>query len=126
MAGRNGEVKKSGIALPQGLELEELSVASALAKEYPVAEVRRVLIVSGPGNNGGRLTLHGAGRGGAAVQAAGAGKGANVEPHGGGRSLEPTETLEWNNAFPQEKEPSTPIRNVLARVCRPLHCADIK
>mmetsp|Transcript_21593 Transcript_21593/g.68408 ORF Transcript_21593/g.68408 Transcript_21593/m.68408 type:complete len:248 (-) Transcript_21593:112-855(-) len=47
------DVNKSGIALPQGLELEGLSVASAIAREYPPEQFPRVVVVSGPGNNGG-------------------------------------------------------------------------
>lgn len=49
----DGDVNASGIALPQGLELEGLSVASAIAKEYPHEHFRRAIIISGPGNNGG-------------------------------------------------------------------------
>lgn len=49
----DGDVNKSGIALPQGLELEGLSVSTAMAREYPLPTFRRVIIISGPGNNGG-------------------------------------------------------------------------
>jgi len=43
----------AGFSLDQLMELAGLSVASALAAEYPVASHRRVLVLAGPGNNGG-------------------------------------------------------------------------
>eukprot|EP00405_Crypthecodinium_cohnii_P014201 CAMPEP_0206445938 /NCGR_PEP_ID=MMETSP0324_2-20121206/15828_1 /ASSEMBLY_ACC=CAM_ASM_000836 /TAXON_ID=2866 /ORGANISM="Crypthecodinium cohnii, Strain Seligo" /LENGTH=275 /DNA_ID=CAMNT_0053914293 /DNA_START=126 /DNA_END=953 /DNA_ORIENTATION=- len=45
--------EESGFSIDQLMELAGLSVASALAKEYPVETHRRVLIICGPGNNGG-------------------------------------------------------------------------
>jgi len=45
--------KEGGFSIDQLMELAGLSVASALAKEYPVSSHSRVLILCGPGNNGG-------------------------------------------------------------------------
>ena len=42
-----------GFSLDQLMELAGLSVAHALAAEYPAARCPRVLVVAGPGNNGG-------------------------------------------------------------------------
>ena len=42
---------QSGFSLDQLMELAGLSVASAVAAEYPPD--RRILVVAGPGNNGG-------------------------------------------------------------------------
>jgi NAD(P)H-hydrate epimerase len=42
-----------GFSVDQLMELAGLSVASAVAAEYPVHSHSRVLIIAGPGNNGG-------------------------------------------------------------------------
>jgi hydroxyethylthiazole kinase-like uncharacterized protein yjeF len=42
-----------GFTLDQLMELAGLSVATALARVYPVSTHRRVLVLAGPGNNGG-------------------------------------------------------------------------
>lgn len=42
-----------GFSVDQLMELAGLSVAHALAAEYPVATHPRVLVLAGPGNNGG-------------------------------------------------------------------------
>ncbi len=42
-----------GFAIEQLMELAGLSVACALAAEYPAATHKRVLVAAGPGNNGG-------------------------------------------------------------------------
>eukprot|EP00195_Chlamydomonas_chlamydogama_P017094 CAMPEP_0202896808 /NCGR_PEP_ID=MMETSP1392-20130828/5730_1 /ASSEMBLY_ACC=CAM_ASM_000868 /TAXON_ID=225041 /ORGANISM="Chlamydomonas chlamydogama, Strain SAG 11-48b" /LENGTH=468 /DNA_ID=CAMNT_0049582285 /DNA_START=199 /DNA_END=1605 /DNA_ORIENTATION=- len=42
-----------GFSVDQLMELAGLSVASALAAEYPAATHKRVLVLAGPGNNGG-------------------------------------------------------------------------
>jgi hydroxyethylthiazole kinase-like uncharacterized protein yjeF len=44
---------KMGFSLDQLMELAGLSVAQAVATEYPRESKPRVLIVAGPGNNGG-------------------------------------------------------------------------
>jgi len=44
---------EGGFSIDQLMELAGLSVASALAKEYPPQSHPKVLIISGPGNNGG-------------------------------------------------------------------------
>merc|ERR1719330_558963 len=44
---------EGGFSIDQLMELAGLSVASALAKEYPCASHPKVLILCGPGNNGG-------------------------------------------------------------------------
>merc|ERR1719330_2274928 len=45
--------QEGGFSIDQLMELAGLSVASALAKEYPVESHPKVLILCGPGNNGG-------------------------------------------------------------------------
>ena len=42
-----------GFSLDQLMELAGLSVATAAAEEFPLNKFPRVLIVCGPGNNGG-------------------------------------------------------------------------
>lgn len=42
-----------GFSVDQLMELAGLSVASSILAEYPPSEYSRVLIVAGPGNNGG-------------------------------------------------------------------------
>jgi hypothetical protein len=42
-----------GFSIDQLMELAGLSVATAAAEEYPLEKFPRVLIVCGPGNNGG-------------------------------------------------------------------------
>ena len=42
-----------GFSLDQLMELAGLSVASAITKEYVLADRPNILIVAGPGNNGG-------------------------------------------------------------------------
>ena len=42
-----------GFSVDQLMELAGLSVACAVAHEYPKAKNGHVLIISGPGNNGG-------------------------------------------------------------------------
>lgn len=42
-----------GFSVDQLMELAGLSVASSLAAEYPQATHARVLVIAGPGNNGG-------------------------------------------------------------------------
>ena len=42
-----------GFSVDQLMELAGLSVAASLAAEYPASKARRVLVVAGPGNNGG-------------------------------------------------------------------------
>lgn len=42
-----------GFSVDQLMELAGLSVAASLAAEYPSALHKRVLVVAGPGNNGG-------------------------------------------------------------------------
>lgn len=42
-----------GFSIDQLMELAGLSVASAILAEYPPSQYSRVLIVAGPGNNGG-------------------------------------------------------------------------
>eukprot|EP00928_Gymnodinium_smaydae_P096055 TRINITY_DN8397_c0_g2_i2.p1 TRINITY_DN8397_c0_g2~~TRINITY_DN8397_c0_g2_i2.p1 ORF type:complete len:247 (-),score=43.22 TRINITY_DN8397_c0_g2_i2:160-900(-) len=44
---------EGGWSIDQLMELAGLSCASAVAKEYPVESHPRVLIIAGPGNNGG-------------------------------------------------------------------------
>lgn len=44
---------EGGFSIDQLMELAGLSVASAIAKEYPLATHPNVLILCGPGNNGG-------------------------------------------------------------------------
>lgn len=44
---------QGGFSIDQLMELAGLSVASAVATEYPVASHGRVLVLAGPGNNGG-------------------------------------------------------------------------
>lgn len=44
---------RMGFSLDQLMELAGLSVAQAVAAEYPVDSMPRILIVAGPGNNGG-------------------------------------------------------------------------
>ena len=46
-------MQQPGFTLDQLMELAGLSVASAITKEYSAAESPNVLIVAGPGNNGG-------------------------------------------------------------------------
>lgn len=42
-----------GFSVDQLMELAGLSVACSLAAEYPAASHSRVLVIAGPGNNGG-------------------------------------------------------------------------
>jgi len=42
-----------GFSIDQLMELAGLSCAAALAEEFPVTKAKRVLVVAGPGNNGG-------------------------------------------------------------------------
>lgn len=42
-----------GFSIDQLMELAGLSVACSLAEEYPSVKFPRVLIIAGPGNNGG-------------------------------------------------------------------------
>ena len=42
-----------GFSVDQLMELAGLSVASAVRAEYPPASCARVLVIAGPGNNGG-------------------------------------------------------------------------
>jgi hydroxyethylthiazole kinase-like uncharacterized protein yjeF len=42
-----------GFSVDQLMELAGLSVAAALAEQYPPTSHRRVLVLAGPGNNGG-------------------------------------------------------------------------
>lgn len=42
-----------GFSIDQLMELAGLSCASALAQEFPTTKAKRVLVVAGPGNNGG-------------------------------------------------------------------------
>lgn len=42
-----------GFSIDQLMELAGLSVASSIMAEYPPSQYSRVLIVAGPGNNGG-------------------------------------------------------------------------
>jgi hydroxyethylthiazole kinase-like uncharacterized protein yjeF len=42
-----------GFSIDQLMELAGLSVATAAAEEYPLEKFPRVLIICGPGNNGG-------------------------------------------------------------------------
>lgn len=42
-----------GFSVDQLMELAGLSVASSILAEYPPSEYSRILIVAGPGNNGG-------------------------------------------------------------------------
>lgn len=42
-----------GFSVDQLMELAGLSVASSILAEYPPAQYPRILIVAGPGNNGG-------------------------------------------------------------------------
>ena len=42
-----------GFSVDQLMELAGLSVASAVRAEYPPASHARVLVIAGPGNNGG-------------------------------------------------------------------------
>ena len=42
-----------GFSVDQLMELAGLSVACSLASEYPPASHKRVLVIAGPGNNGG-------------------------------------------------------------------------
>lgn len=42
-----------GFSIFQLMELAGLSVASAIATEYPKEKFMRVLVLAGPGNNGG-------------------------------------------------------------------------
>ena len=42
-----------GFSVDQLMELAGLACATALASEYPAATHRRVLVIAGPGNNGG-------------------------------------------------------------------------
>lgn len=42
-----------GFSIDQLMELAGLSVASSILAEYPPAKFSRILIVAGPGNNGG-------------------------------------------------------------------------
>jgi len=44
---------EGGFSIDQLMELAGLSVAAAVAKEYPLESHARVLIICGPGNNGG-------------------------------------------------------------------------
>ena len=46
-------MQQPGFSLDQLMELAGLSVASAITKEYSVSDHKNVLIVAGPGNNGG-------------------------------------------------------------------------
>lgn len=42
-----------GFSVDQLMELAGLSVAQSIAAEYPAASHARVLVIAGPGNNGG-------------------------------------------------------------------------
>ena len=42
-----------GFSIDQLMELAGLSVATSAAEEYPLEKFPRVLIICGPGNNGG-------------------------------------------------------------------------
>ena len=42
-----------GFSVDQLMELAGLSVAQSIEAEYPAAKYKRVLILAGPGNNGG-------------------------------------------------------------------------
>jgi len=42
-----------GFSIDQLMELAGLSVATAIVEQYPLPKFRRVLVVAGPGNNGG-------------------------------------------------------------------------
>ncbi len=42
-----------GFSVDQLMELAGLSVASSILAEYPPSKYSRILIVAGPGNNGG-------------------------------------------------------------------------
>ena len=42
-----------GFSVDELMELAGLSVASAVRAEYPPASCARVLVIAGPGNNGG-------------------------------------------------------------------------
>lgn len=42
-----------GFSVDQLMELAGLSVACSIAEEFPVAKAPRVLVLAGPGNNGG-------------------------------------------------------------------------
>lgn len=42
-----------GFSVDQLMELAGLSVACSITSEYPAATHKRVLVIAGPGNNGG-------------------------------------------------------------------------
>lgn len=43
----------NGFSIDQLMELAGLSVASAIIQEYPNDKYKRILVLAGPGNNGG-------------------------------------------------------------------------